>query len=593
MSLAPFVVWAPLPATVDLTIKPVGAAEARTVAMERDDEGWWRPVEPLPDSGVAESDYGFRLNGAETVLPDPRSRRQPDGVHGWSRTFDPDRFDWTDETWTGRQLAGGVIYELHVGTFTPEGTLTAAIDRLDHLVRLGVDFVELMPVNAFNGTHNWGYDGVCWYAVHEGYGGPLAYQQFVDACHARGLAVIQDVVYNHLGPSGNYLPQFGPYLSSGGSVWGSSLNLDGENSDEVRTYIIDNALMFLTDYHVDGLRLDAVHALHDSRAVHILEELNIEVSARSAFLGRPLPLIAESDLNDPRLITAREGGGYGLTAQWSDDFHHALYVSLTHDTSGYYADFDSMEALGKVFTDGFFHTGTRSSFRQRSHGHPIDTFRTPTWRLVVYSDNHDQIGNRAAGERLSAKISPAQQGLAALVTLLSPFTPMIFMGEEWGATTPWQFFSSHPEPELAEAIRQGRLAEFAQMDWDVSAVPDPQDPATFAASKLDWSELSRPPHAELLDLTSRLLHIRRTYPDFTDPRFDAGRAESDDEAGWLVLERGSMILVVNFADRPSTVAVGRRQLSPVIVLGEAEVAGADIRLGPHSALAAQWPLRPR
>ena len=588
MSLAPYVVWAPIPSAVELMIKPVGGTEVTAVAMDRDEEGWWRPAAPLPDDGVGEFEYGFRLDGAEAVLPDPRSRWQPDGVHSWSRTFDPDRFGWTDHAWTGRQLAGGVIYELHIGTFTAEGTLTAAIDRLDHLVRLGIDFVELMPVNAFNGPHNWGYDGVFWYAVHEPYGGPLAYQQFVDACHARGLAVIQDVVYNHWGPSGNYLPQFGPYLSAGVNTWGSSPNLDGEDSDEVRRYIIDNALMFLTDYHVDGLRLDAVHALHDSRATHLLEELSVDVSARSTFLGRPLPLIAESDLNDPRLITAREAGGYGLTAQWSDDFHHALYVSLTGDATGYYADFDSLEALGKVFTDGFFHTGTRSSFRHRSHGHPIDTFRTPTWRLVVCSDNHDQIGNRAAGERLSAKISPAQQGLAALVTLLSPFTPMIFMGEEWGATTPWQFFTSHPEPELGELVREGRLEEFAQMDWDLSTVPDPQDPATFAASKLDWSEVSLPRQSKLLDLTTRLLEIRKTYPDFTDPRFDAGRAESDDEAGWLLLERGSVILLVNFADRPATVGV-ERELSPVITLGEVEVSDGEVRLGPYGALAAQSP----
>jgi maltooligosyltrehalose trehalohydrolase len=591
--LAPFVVWAPLPSTLSLMIKPVGAAEAARVAMERDEEGWWRPAEPLPDGGVGEFDYGFQLDGSERVLPDPRSRRQPDGVHGWSRTFDPDRFAWTDQTWTGRQLAGGVIYELHIGTFTSEGTLAAAIDRLDHLARLGVDFVELMPVNAFNGTHNWGYDGVLWYAVHEAYGGPLGYQRFVDACHARGLAVIQDVVYNHLGASGNYLPQFGPYLNEGGvNTWGQSPNLDGENSDEVRRYIIDNALMFLTDYHVDGLRLDAVHALHDTRATHLLEELAVDVEARSTFLGRPLPLIAESDLNDPRLITAREGGGYGLTAQWSDDFHHALYVSLTGDTSGYYADFGSLDALGKVYTDGFFHTGTKSSFRLRSHGHPIDTLRTPTWRLVVCSDNHDQIGNRAAGERLSAKISPAQQGLATLVTLLSPFTPMLFMGEEWGATTPWCFFTSHPEPELGELVSKGRLEEFAQMDWDTSTVPNPQDPATFQASKLDWSELDKPQHSDLLELTTRLLAIRRTYPDFTDPRFDAGRAESDDEAGWLLLERGAMTIVVNFSDRPATVPV-ERELSPVLPMGETEVTDGQVRLGPYSALAAQTPGPPR
>ena len=568
-------------------IKKVGDSTPVKVAMERDDEGWWFPAEPLPEDGIGEFDYGFVLDHSDTVLPDPRSRRQPNGVHGWSRTFDADQFSWSDRKWTGKQLAGCIIYELHVGTFTTEGTLTAAIDRLDHLVKLGIDFVELMPVNAFNGPHNWGYDGVHWYAVDEGYGGPLGYMQFVDACHQAGLGVIQDVVYNHLGPSGNYLPQFGPYMrnDSGANIWGDSPNLDGEESDEVRRYIIDNALMFLTDYHVDGLRLDAVHALHDTRATHLLEELNIDVSARSTFLRRPMPLIAESDLNDPRLITAREGGGYGLTAQWSDDFHHALYVSLTGDTSGYYADFDSLTALGKVFESGFFHTGTRSSFRGRTHGHPIDTWRTPTWRLVVCSDNHDQIGNRAKGERLSSKITPAQQAIAAMLTLLSPFTPMIFMGEEWGAETPWRFFTSHPEPELAEMVRAGRLEEFAQMEWDTSEVPDPQDPRTFEVSRLDWSELERPGHAELLDLNRRLIAIRRTYPDFTNPSFDQGLALSNDEAGWLLLERGNMIMVVNFRDRPTEVDVGRA-VDPVITIGQIDVVGDVVRLGPQSAIAA-------
>ncbi|HEX5383991.1 MAG TPA: DUF3459 domain-containing protein, partial [Propionibacteriaceae bacterium] len=313
--------------------------------------------------------------------------------------------------------------------------------------------------------------------------------------------------------------------------------------------------------------------------------LNIDVSVRGTFLRRPTPLIAESDLNDPRLITAREGGGYGLTAQWSDDFHHALYVSLTGDTSGYYADFGSLAALGKVFESGFFHTGTRSSFRGRTHGHPIDTWRTPTWRLVVCWDNHDQIGNRATGERLSSKISPAQQGLAAMLTLLSPFTPMIFMGEEWGASTPWRFFTSHPEPELAEMVRAGRLEEFSQMQWETSDVPDPQDPRTFEASKLDWSELEQPRNADLLALTKQLIAIRRTYPDFTDPRFDQGRALSDDEAGWLILERGDMIMVINFHDRPTEVDLGRA-VDPVIILGDIEVAGDVVRLGSHSAIAA-------
>ncbi|MCW2811705.1 MAG: treZ [Friedmanniella sp.] len=589
MSAAPFAVWAPLPASVTLVVREIGETEGQKIPMRQAEEGWWEPDAPLPGGGRGELEYGYLLDGSDTVLADPRSRRQVDGVHGWSRTYDAASFAWTDDTWNGRQLAGSIIYELHVGTFTPDGTLDAAIGRLDHLVRLGVDFVELMPVNAFNGDHNWGYDGVLWYAVHEAYGGPAAYQRFVDACHGVGLGVIQDVVYNHLGPSGNYLPQFGPYLNEGGSnTWGDSPNLDGEDSDEVRRYIIDNAVMWLRDYHVDGLRLDAVHALHDTRATHLLEELSIETEALSAFVGRPLPLIAESDLNDPRLITAREGGGYGLTGQWNDDFHHALYVSLTGDTTGYYADFESLAALGKVFENGFFHDGTRSTFRGRTHGHPIDTLRTPTWRLVVCSDNHDQIGNRAAGERLSDKLSPQQQALAALVTLLSPFTPMIFMGEEWGASTPWRFFTSHPEPELAEAVRSGRLEEFAQMEWDVANVPDPQDDSTYQSSKLDWDELQQPVHADLLAQTEALIKIRRTYPDFTDPRFDQGRATSDDEGGWLLVQRGSMTLAVNFSDAATGVPV-ERPLEPVYVIGEAEVDGDLVRLGAHSALVARTP----
>ena len=326
-----FAVWAPLPEKVRLQVD--GAVHD----MQRDDEGgWWRAeVEAAPDA-----DYGFLLDDNETPRPDPRSRRQPEGVHGLSRRFDPDAHEWGDRAWTGRPLAGGVVYELHIGTFTPEGTLDAAIGRLGHLVRLGVDFVELLPVNAFNGTHNWGYDGVLWYAVQETYGGPAAYQRFVDACHQQGLGVIQDVVYNHLGPSGNYLPEFFPIFAEGGAnTWGNSINLSGPDSDEVRRYVIDNALMWLRDMHVDGLRLDAVHALVDERATHVLEEMAQEVDKLSVAVGRPLTLIAESDLNDPRMVTPRVAGGMGLTAQWSDDFHHALHATLTGEGQGYYADF--------------------------------------------------------------------------------------------------------------------------------------------------------------------------------------------------------------------------------------------------------------
>ncbi|MET1155241.1 alpha-amylase family glycosyl hydrolase, partial [Arthrobacter sp.] len=347
-----FAVWAPRAGAVELQ---TGAA--RLPLRGPDGDGWWR----LADTAAVpegEADYGYLLDGEDRALPDPRSRRQPDGVHGLSRTFDAGAHAWRDQDWVSPGL-GGVVYELHIGTFTPEGTLDAAAGKLDYLAGLGVDYVELLPVNAFNGTHNWGYDGVLWFAVQENYGGPAAYQRFVDAAHTKGIGVIQDVVYNHLGPSGNYLPRFGPYLSSGSAnTWGDSVNLDGPGSDEVRRFITDNVQMWFHDYHVDGLRLDAVHALRDERAVHILEEIATVTDACAAELGKPLFLIAESDLNNPRLIESRKLNGYGLAGQWSDDFHHAVHVNLTGETSGYYADFAGLGALEKVLRDGFFHDGS-------------------------------------------------------------------------------------------------------------------------------------------------------------------------------------------------------------------------------------------
>ncbi|WP_278259583.1 malto-oligosyltrehalose trehalohydrolase [Nocardioides convexus] len=379
----------------------------------------------------------------------------PTACTSLSATFDPSAHAWDDAAWTGRQLAGATIYESHVGTFTPEGTLDAVASRLEHLASLGVGFVESMPVNAFNGVHNWGYDGVLWSAVHEPYGGPAAYQRLVDACHRAGIGVIQDVVYNHLGPSGNYLPRFGPYLKDGRNTWGDLVNLDGPGSDEVRRLILDNALMWLRDFHVDGLRLDAVHALADDSEVHLLEEMAVEVAALSAHQNRPLTLIAESDLNDTRMVTPREGGGRGLDAQWSDDFHHAVHVALTGETTGYYADFAPLGALAKVLDRGFFHDGTWSSFRERDHGRPVDTEHMPAWRLVVCVQNHDQVGNRARGDRTAEHLSDERLLCGALLTLASPFTPMLFQGEEWAASTPFAFFTSHPEPEPGEGDRRG------------------------------------------------------------------------------------------------------------------------------------------
>ena len=527
-------IWAPLAATVSLR------TAAGDIPLARSDDGHWTAGVTLPHG----DDYSVVIDGADPV-PDPRSLSQPAGVHGPSRAFDPGEYAWSDRAWTGRQLAGGIIYELHVGTFTPEGTLDAAAERLGHLVDLGVGFVELLPVNGFNGTHNWGYDGVLWYAVHEGYGGPAAYQRFVDACHGLGLAVIQDVVYNHLGPSGNYLPRFGPYLTaSGANTWGASVNLA---EPAVRRYILDNAKLWLRDYHVDGLRLDAVHALVDDGPKHILQELSEETDALSAHLGRPLTLIAESDLNDPKLIMPREAGGYGLTAQWSDDYHHSIHTAVTGETDGYYADFASLGALAKTSTRGFFHDGTHSSFRGRRHGHPIDP-EVPTWRLVAFAQDHDQVGNRATGDRMSQNVDFGQLAIAAVLTLAGPFTPMLFMGEEWGATTPWQFFTSHPEPELGKATAEGRIAEFEQLGWDPDVVPDPQDPGTFTRSKLDWSECDRGEHARLLKLYRRLARLRRDIPELTDPRFSNLDAVYDDGARWFRLDRGAVSILANFDD---------------------------------------------
>jgi maltooligosyltrehalose trehalohydrolase len=542
----PLAVWAPKPTRLRLRLGE------QTLPMTRGEDGWWTPeVAEVP----ADARYGYLIDDERTPRPDPRSRRQPDGVHELSQRFDATGFAWTDGAWTGRPLAGGVIYELHIGTFTPDGTLDSAIDRLDHLVDLGVTHVEVLPVNAFNGRWNWGYDGVLWYAVQETYGGPEAYQRFVDAAHARGLAVIQDVVYNHLGPSGNYLPEFGPYFAEGGAnTWGTSMNLDEADSDEVRRYIIDNALMWLSDMHVDGLRLDAVHALVDHRATHLLEQLSQEVAVLSAHQGRPLTLIAESDLNDPKLITSREAHGYGLDAQWSDDYHHALHVALTGETTGYYSDFEGLSVLSRVLTHGFVHDGTWSSFRERHHGRPIDRLTMPTNRLVTFAQDHDQIGNRAAGDRLSQTLSPARLAVGAVLNLLTPFTPMLFMGEEWGATTPWQFFTSHPEHDLGEATAKGRIEEFSKMGWNPDDVPDPQDPATFERSKLDWSEPAQGHHAELLDLHRRLIALRRAQSDLTDPRFTTTEAAADDDAAVLVLQRGGVTVAVNLGTEEVVVA---------------------------------------
>nr|WP_297995978.1 malto-oligosyltrehalose trehalohydrolase [uncultured Actinomyces sp.] len=507
-SRTPFDVWAPERESITLHVRPAGELEAglRRIPMRRRPGGWWAPAEE-PDR-ADDLDYGYTVDADPTLLPDPRSRRQPYGVHGMSRTHYPQRYVWGDGGWVGKPLSGSVLYEIHVGTFTPDGTLDAAAAKLAHLQSIGVDFVELMPVNAMNGIHNWGYDGVLWYAVHEPYGGPAAYQRFVDACHAVGIGVIQDVVYNHFGASGNYLPRFGPYLAEAENPWGQVVNFDGRLSGEVRRYVIDNALMWFQEFHVDGLRLDAVHALVDGSEPHLLEELAVEVAELAAHQQRPLVLIAESDQNDARLVLPREAGGMGVDAQWSDDFHHALHVALTGETSGYYADFAEPGAWIKAYSSAFLHNGTWSTFRGRVWGAPVPEGTDPR-RFVVFGSNHDQVGNRAVGDRPSAGLDDAALAATAALVLLSPYTPMLFMGEEWGTRTPFQFFTDHEEEDLARSVSKGRVREFAGFGWDADDIPDPQAAGTVEASRLDWSELEEADHARMLAWYRALTALRR------------------------------------------------------------------------------------
>lgn len=477
-----FSVWAPKAETVTVRLTDRG------YPMVPASSGWWR-VEVA--EAFAGSDYSFVVNGGNPV-PDPRSAWQPHGVHGPSRTADHAAFAWTDRRWQPGPLSAVIVYELHIGTFTPAGTFESAIARLDYLKELGVTHVELMPVNEFPGDWGWGYDGVDLFAPHHSYGGPNALKRLVDACHSRGLAVILDVVYNHLGPSGNYLSLFGPYFTDRYSTpWGEAVNLDGEGSLEVRAFFRDNALMWLRDYHIDGLRLDAVHAFMDKSAVHFLEELASAVRACEAATGRHKFLIAESDLNDPRVVRSVESGGYGLDAQWSDDFHHALHTVLTGERAGYYEDFGSLSQIVKALQETFVYDGCYANHRGRNHGRTAAGLSSH--RFLGYLQTHDQVGNRAQGERIAHLTGMGKAKIGAALVLTSPFVPMLFHGEEFAASSPFQYFTDHDEDALAHAVSEGRRREFAAFGWKPEDVPDPQDAETFRRSKLDWAELDEEP----------------------------------------------------------------------------------------------------
>ena len=511
-----FLVWAPLAAQVEVRLV---SPREELVPLKRGERGYFSAVVAGVEPG---SRYFYRLHGQQD-FPDPASRLQPQGVHGPSQVVQPD-FSWDDGHWSGLPLADYVIYELHVGTFTPEGTFDAIIPHLDDLKDLGITALELMPVAQFPGGRNWGYDGVYPFAVQNSYGGPEGLKRLVNACHQRGLAVVLDVVYNHLGPEGNYLANYGPYFTGRYCTpWGPALNFDGPDSDEVRRFFIDNALFWSAEYHIDALRLDALHAIVDLSPQPFMAQLAATVLQAREGWKQKFYLMAESDLNDVRLVRSPDLGGYGLDAHWNDDFHHALHTLLTGEQAGYYEDFGRLEQLAKAWREGFVYSGEYSRCRRRCHGSSSRDIAPE--RLVVFAQNHDQIGNRLGGERLSQLISFEALKLAAGAVLLSPFLPLLFMGEEYGEGAPFWYFVSHSDPAFITAVRQGRREEFAAFQWP-GEPPDPLDEATFARARLDHNLRQEGNHRILLEFYRKLLRLRRELKLLTG----LGRQDRDVQA---------------------------------------------------------------
>jgi maltooligosyltrehalose trehalohydrolase len=526
-----FRVWAPQVEKLELHIV---APDDRRVALTRNVRGYH---EGVVDTGAG-TRYFFVVNGRER--PDPASRSQPDGVHEASEVVAKE-FDWHDEGWRGVPLENCVIYELHVGTFTDAGTFDTVIEHLDDLKDLGVTTIELMPIGQFPGTRNWGYDGVFIGAAQNSYGGPLGLKRLIDACHARGLALLLDVVYNHLGPEGNYLAEYGPYFTDRYKTpWGDAINFDGPHSDDVRWFFIHNALQWIDEFHVDGLRIDAVHAIVDRTAEPFLQDLTTAVFTRGAKLGRDVYTFAESNLNDPRVITPKDALGLGFDSQWSDDFHHSLRTLLTNETSGYYAAYGRTSDLARTLTSGYLYTGQHSVYRGRKHGSVPKT--RDGRQFVVFAQNHDQVGNRMTGDRLAATASIGKVRIAAAAVILAPFIPMLFMGEEYGETAPFQYFTSHADRDLIEAVRRGRHKEFERFQWSEEP-PDPHNIETFLRSKL-----RREPLDEIRALYKELLRLRASTPALREHDLDAVETHADDEQRTLLIKRRNTLLAFNFSD---------------------------------------------
>ncbi|MBP8646586.1 MAG: malto-oligosyltrehalose trehalohydrolase [Syntrophobacteraceae bacterium] len=543
-----FTVWGPLLECVDLVFPALGA---EVFAMEKVEGGYWRARIEGIENGTR---YLYRLNRAEE-RPDPASHFQPQGVHGPSQVVRHETFVWEDLRWGGIPLEETVFYEIHVGTFSESGTFRGILERLEALATLGVNALNLMPVAQFPGERNWGYDGVYPFAVQVSYGGPDGLKELVNACHQLNMAVYLDVVYNHLGPEGNYLGRFGPYFTSKYQTpWGDAVNYDGPYSDGVRNYFIQNALHWFRRYHIDGLRLDAVHAICDMSARPFLRQLAEEVEEYSEQQGRKFYLVAESDLNDERLIRSRAMGGLGLDALWCDDFHHSLHSLLTGERDGYYVDFGRVEHLAKAYREGFVYSGQYSCFRKRSHGNSARDCRPS--RLVVFSQNHDQVGNRARGERMSALVGWEALKLAAGAYLLSPFVPLIFMGEEYGEDAPFLYFVDHSDPDLIEAVRRGRLEEFRDFAWE-QPPPDPLSEDSFLGSRLCWEKREGGRHRVLLEWYGRLIAVRKETPPLTSLARSHWEVDWDEDGGWIRIlrrhEGHESSLVMNFGPEDRTI----------------------------------------
>jgi len=546
-----------------------------------DRQGWWRA--DVDDAGHG-SDYGFVIGEDAKCYPDPRSQWQPDGVHALSRVYNQDAFAWGDSSFQSLPISSAILYELHVGTFTSGGTLDAAIHKLDYLADLGITHIELMPLASFDGNHGWGYDGVSLFSVHEPYGGPDALKRFVNAAHSHGLAVLLDVVYNHFGPAGNYTGKFGPYLTDAHHTpWGGAVNLEDKWSNQVRRFFCDNALMWLRDFHIDGLRLDAIHAYVDRSAIHFIEQLTTEVAALESALGRRLVVIAESDLNDPRTVTSWEAGGLGADAQWSDDFHHALFAVLApNSVGGYYTDFGSVSLLVKALRHVFVYDGLYSSYRKRVHGRPVGNLSRH--KFLGYIQNHDQVGNRATGDRISHIAGFERAKIAAALVLTSPFIPLIFQGEEWAASSPFQYFADHRDTQLARAVSEGRKREFAAFGWNPDEIPDPESPSTFQRSKLNWAEHKKPEHTEMLAWYRELIRLRRATPCLNDGDPRHLNAFYDERENWIRIERGTITVICNLGSENRRFPLTRRAQVLLASRDEIQIDDGSISIRPDTVV---------